>query len=107
MMPPPKINAEEQTLARYSRRTLAQRRANKFPLLIEYLHAHARTRLHVRAHSCSRSTLLDVAGRVGDVTLVVQLLLSDNEMRAEEENWDLGDYTCPIWSTGLLFLATW
>ena len=35
---PPKINAQEQTLPRYTRRTLAQLRANKCPLLIEYLH---------------------------------------------------------------------
>ena len=34
----PKINVQEQTLPRYKRRTLAQLRANKCPLLIEYLH---------------------------------------------------------------------
>ena len=35
---PPKINAQEQTLPRYTRRSLAQLRANKCPLLIEYLY---------------------------------------------------------------------
>ena len=34
----PKINAQEQTLPRYTKRTLAQLRANKCALLIEYLH---------------------------------------------------------------------
>ena len=34
----PKINAQEQTRPRYTRRTLAQLRANKCLLLIEYLH---------------------------------------------------------------------
>ena len=34
----PKINAQEQTLPRYTRRTFAQLRTNKYPLLIEYLH---------------------------------------------------------------------
>ena len=35
---PPKTNAQEQTLPRFTKRTLAQLRASKCPLLIEYLH---------------------------------------------------------------------
>ena len=38
MTPHQKINAQEQTLPRCTSRTLAQLRANKCPLLIEYLH---------------------------------------------------------------------
>ena len=33
---PPKINAQEQTVPSYTRRTLAQMTANKYPPLIEY-----------------------------------------------------------------------
>ena len=35
---PPKINTQEQTLFRYTRKTLAQLKANKCPLLMKYLH---------------------------------------------------------------------
>ena len=72
---PPKINAQEQTLYRYTGRSLAQLRANKYLLWLEYLHkispdtnptptcplynAHTHNTNHL--YTCQHYTLIPIA----------------------------------------------